>query len=187
MNFHDAYQLPAIVTRMFNTYGPRQNPRYITGTIITQALERERVELGNVEPRRDFCFVGDSARAHLLAALHGRPGEVYCFGQSESIGIGEWAALILRIGEEEDYWADRELVSVPARYRPGASDVMALRADSSRLSVATGWRPLVSWEEGVRRTIAWYAAHRERWVGRVDWLAQARTAAGAGETSGSRD
>src|SRR3954469_5979835 len=46
MNYHDAYGVPGVVTRMFNNYGPRQNPRYVTGTIITQALERETVELG---------------------------------------------------------------------------------------------------------------------------------------------
>ena len=40
MNYHDAYGVPGVVTRMFNNYGPRQNPRYVTGTIITQALER---------------------------------------------------------------------------------------------------------------------------------------------------
>lgn len=39
MNYHDAYGVPGVTTRMFNNYGPRQNPRYITGTIITQALE----------------------------------------------------------------------------------------------------------------------------------------------------
>ena len=41
MNYHDAFGVPGVVTRMFNNYGPRQNPRYVTGTIITQALERE--------------------------------------------------------------------------------------------------------------------------------------------------
>ena len=40
MNYHDAYGVPGVVTRMFNNYGPRQNPRYVTGTIITQALTR---------------------------------------------------------------------------------------------------------------------------------------------------
>ena len=40
MNYYDAYGVPGVVTRMFNNYGPRQNPRYVTGTIITQALER---------------------------------------------------------------------------------------------------------------------------------------------------
>src|SRR6201995_293040 len=46
MNYHDAYGVPGVVTRMFNNYGPRQNPRYVTGTIITQALTRPEVELG---------------------------------------------------------------------------------------------------------------------------------------------
>ena len=46
MNYHDAFGIPGIVTRMFNNYGPRQNPRFVTGTIVTQALERQRVELG---------------------------------------------------------------------------------------------------------------------------------------------
>jgi len=51
------------VTRMFNNYGPRQNPRYVTGTIITQALVRQQIELGNLEPLRDFCFCTDGGSA----------------------------------------------------------------------------------------------------------------------------
>src|SRR6476646_7813865 len=81
MNYHDAYGLPAVVTRMFNNYGPRQNPRYITGTIITQALEREEVQLGALETMRDFCYAEDGVRGHLTVALRGTPGEVYCYGQ----------------------------------------------------------------------------------------------------------
>jgi dTDP-glucose 4,6-dehydratase len=169
-NYADAYELPAVVTRMFNNYGPRQNPRFVTGTIITQALERESVELGNLEPRRDFCYCADGVRAHLLVALHGSPGAVYCFGQGASISIGDWASLILRLGEEDGLWSGRELVVAAERFRPGASDVMALRADSSLLEQGAGWRPLVSWEDGLRRTIAWYAGHPERWRGRVDWV-----------------
>ena len=74
MNYHDAYGIPAVVTRMFNNYGPRQNPRYVTGTIITQALEREQIELGSLEPLRDFCFCTDGVRGHLTVAAHGVPG-----------------------------------------------------------------------------------------------------------------
>jgi dTDP-glucose 4,6-dehydratase len=170
MNYHDAFGVPGIVTRMFNNYGPRQNPRFVTGTIITQALVRERVELGQLEPMRDFCFCSDGVRGHLTVAAHGIPGDVYVYGQGENIAMRDWAELILRVGEEQGQWpAGRELVSVPGRYRPGASEVMALRVGYEKLQRETGWQPRVSWEEGIARTIAWYAGSRARWAGRVDW------------------
>jgi dTDP-glucose 4,6-dehydratase len=176
MNYYDAYGLPGVVTRMFNNYGPRQNPRYVTGTIITQALEREQIELGALEPLRDFCFCTDGVRGHLTVAAHGTPGDVYVYGQGKNISMADWAALILRVGEEKGYWPEREVVSVPGRFRPGASDVMALRVGYEKLNRETGWDPLVSWEEGVEKTIDWYARNRERWIGRVDWLTQEQPA-----------
>jgi dTDP-glucose 4,6-dehydratase len=170
MNYHDAYGVPGVVTRMFNNYGPRQNPRYVTGTIVTQALEREQVEMGSLEPLRDFCFCIDGVRGHLTVAAQGIPGDLYVYGQGENISMRDWAELILRIGREDGYWEERELVQNPARMRPGASEVMALRVGYEKLARETGWRPLVSWEEGIRQTIAWYAENRDRWIGRVDWL-----------------
>jgi dTDP-glucose 4,6-dehydratase len=171
MNYHDAFGLPGVVTRMFNNYGPRQNPRYVTGTIITQALERERVELGQLEPMRDLCFCTDGVRGHLTVAAHGIAGDVYVYGQGKNIAVGEWAELILRLGAEHGFWpGGRELVSTAARYRPGASEVMALRVGYEKLQRETGWQPRVSWEEGILRTIRWYADNRARWIGRVDWL-----------------
>jgi dTDP-glucose 4,6-dehydratase len=171
MNYHDAFGLPGVVTRMFNNYGPRQNPRYVTGTIVTQALVRERVELGQLEPLRDFCFCTDGVRGHLTVAAHGIPGDVYVYGQGQNISIGDWAELILRVGEEHGFWpAGRELVTTAARYRPGASEVMALRVGYEKLNRETGWEPKISWEEGVLRTIRWYAESRDKWIGRVDWL-----------------
>ncbi len=169
MNYHDAYGVPGVVTRMFNNYGPRQNPRYVTGTIITQALERDEVKLGNLEPMRDFCYCTDGIRGHLAVTVAGIPGDVYCYGQGRNISIGDWARLILSVGEAEGYWPRRALVSVRERFRPGASDVLALRVGYEKLNRETGWEPLVSWEEGLSRTIAWYAGNRARWVGRVDW------------------
>jgi dTDP-glucose 4,6-dehydratase len=174
MNYHDAFGVPGVVTRMFNNYGPRQNPRYVTGTIITQALAREAIELGNLEPLRDFCFCSDGVRGHLTVAAHGVPGDVYVYGQGENVSMRDWADMIIRIGEENGHWpAGREVVTTEARFRPGASDVMALRVGYEKLNRETGWEPRVSWEEGVARTIAWYAANRDKWIGRVDWLTAA--------------
>src|SRR5256714_3867472 len=155
MNYHDAFGLPGVVTRMFNNYGPRQNPRYVTGTIITQALTRETVELGALEPLRDFCFCTDGVRGHLTVAAQGLPGDVHVYGQGRNISMGDWAQLILRVGEEEGHWpAGREIVTTPDRLRPGVTDVMALRVGYEKLGRETGWRPLVSREEGAASTIA---------------------------------
>src|SRR4026207_1520872 len=57
MNYHDAFGLPGVVTRMFNNYGPRQNPRYVTGTIVTQALTRPEVEPGAARPARPLLLL----------------------------------------------------------------------------------------------------------------------------------
>jgi dTDP-glucose 4,6-dehydratase len=177
MNYHDAFGVPGVVTRMFNNYGPRQNPRYVTGTIVTQALSRDAVELGQLEPMRDFCFCTDGVRGHLTVAAKGIPGDLYVYGQGKNVAMGEWAEMILRIGREEGYWGEREVVSTPERFRPGASEVMALRVGYEKLHRETGWEPKVSWEEGISRTIAWYAENRDRWIGRVDWLANAQAGA----------
>jgi dTDP-glucose 4,6-dehydratase len=177
MNYHDAFGVPGVVTRMFNNYGPRQNPRYITGTIITQALTRESVELGQLEPMRDFCFCTDGVRGHLMVAARGIPGDLYVYGQGKNISMRDWAELILRVGREQGHWDAREIVSTAERFRPGASEVMALRVGYEKLNRETDWEPHVSWEDGVARTIAWYAENRPRWIGRVDWLSQTRTPA----------
>ena len=178
MNYHDAYGVPAIVTRMFNNYGPRQNPRYVTGTIVTQALTRPEVELGALEPLRDFCFTTDGVRGHLMVAAKGVPGDVYVYGQGENISMRDWADLILTTGEKHGFWGDdRGVVINEKRLRPGATDVMALRVGYDKLNAETGWTPRTSWEEGVLRTITWYAANRERWAGRVDWMSRERAEA----------
>jgi len=171
MNYYDAYGVPGVVTRMFNNYGPRQNPRYVTGTIITQALSRPEVELGALEPLRDFCFTTDGVRGHLTVAAHGVPGDLYVYGQGKNISMADWTDLILRTGAEHGFWPDdRRVVTSEKRLRPGATDVMALRVGYEKLNRETGWEPKISWEEGVLRTIRWYAENRERWLGRVDWM-----------------
>lgn len=168
-NYYLGYGLPVIVTRMFNNYGPRQNPRYVTGTIITQALMRTQVVLGNLETTRDFTYVLDGVRGHLYATLKGTPGHLYAYGYGEDISIGDWANLILRIGEEEGYWRNRVVASKESRYRPGKSDIIRLGVDYSKIKKYTGWKPIYAREEGIKKTIKWYSENKEKWLGRIDW------------------
>jgi len=169
MNFHDAYSVPGVTTRMFNNYGPRQNPRYITGTVVTQALERDIVELGNLRPKRDMCYVSDGVRGHMHVALEGNPGEEYVYGYGENISMRDWTELLLEVGAAEGHWENPEIVQREDRFRPGDSDVEELLVGYEKLNEETGWEPEVDWREGARRTIEWYANNTEQWYGRVDW------------------
>lgn len=171
MNFFHAYGLPVVITRMFNNYGPRQSPRYITGTIVSQALVRNKILLGNLAPRRDFCFVEDGALGHIHIALKGVPGEVYSYGYGRDISISDWANLIINVGEREGYWRPRQkhVVSTRTRFRPGKSDVLRLRVGYDKLHKLTGWVPRTTWEEGLKKTIRWYDQNRAAWFQNKDW------------------
>jgi dTDP-glucose 4,6-dehydratase len=169
-NYCAAYSVPAVVTRMFNNYGPRQSPRFITGTIITQALTHDVIQLGYVLSKRDFCFVRDGVRGHIFATLFGTPGETYVYGSGRAISILDWYRMILRIGQEHGYWGDKELrADTEGRARLGRSEVEELRVDHAKLTTLTGWVPEYSWEDGLRETIKWYVENQDKWVGRVDW------------------
>jgi len=169
-DYYNAYGVRGLVTRMFNNYGPRQNPRFITGTIISQALSKDVIELGYVLSKRDFTFVKDGARGHIHATLFGKPGDLYVYGSGKNISMKAWYELIISVGKKEGYWGDKQLkINEKARGRLGKSEVEELRVDYRKLHKLTGWKPEYSWEEGIKETIKWYAENRERWIGRIDW------------------
>jgi len=169
-NYYAAYGIPCVVTRMFNNYGPRQSPRFITGTIITQALSRGYVELGCVETKRDFCYVADGVMGHIHAALFGKAGEVYVYGQGKNLSILEWYDLIIGLGRSGVYWDDVVLRrGTDSRERMGKSEVNELRVNYGKLNALTGWEPKLGWTTGLMETIEWYSENRDLWLGRVDW------------------
>lgn len=168
-NFYDAYDVPAVIARMFNNFGPRHSPRFITGTVITQALERETVEIGWPHAQRDFTYIQDGVYGILMTALYGQSGQVYVFGQGENITIGDWAKLILDVGKKHNVWGEKKLVTREDRYRPGRTDEAAILADSVKLRELCGWGPQVNWEEGILKTIQWYAENRDFWEQQIDW------------------
>ena len=169
LSYHKTYGLPVVRTRMFNNFGPRQSPRYFTGTIITQALSRDQIVMGNPDARRDYTYVLDGVRGHLYAGVRGKPGATYAIGDGKSISALEWAKMIVQVGKEMGEWGEKEIEIDTDRFRPGASETQNVQADYSLLAQDTGWRPVYTREEGLRETIAYYDQNRSQWESEHDW------------------
>ena len=157
---HRSFGLPVVTVRPFNTYGPRQSARAVIPTIITQALTRDAIRLGNLEPTRDLNYVTDTAEGFIRAAESPRAvGQVVNLGTGREISIGDLAALILRMMGRE-----LPVICEEGRVRPDRSEVERLCADNRRALELLNWQPRVSLEEGLERTINWLQENNERYT-----------------------
>jgi dTDP-glucose 4,6-dehydratase len=151
ISYARSFDLPALIVRPFNTFGPRQSLRAVIPTIITQALWSDRVRLGALETTRDFTFVRDTAGG-LMAAAGARnvDGGVYNLGYGQDISIRDLTGLVGELlGREISLEQEEE------RLRPASSEVERLLSDPSRARAAFGWNPRFSLKEGLRMTIDW--------------------------------
>jgi nucleoside-diphosphate-sugar epimerase len=158
-SFHATYELPVGVIRPFNTYGPRQSPRAVIPTLLSQALAGGAVRLGSLEPVRDFTFVADTVTGILaFAEWDGSPGATVQLGTGEAVSV---SALVDEVG----HLMGRELLIEhdPERTRPEAAEVMALVSDPARARALLGWEPEVSLREGLATTIDWIQEHPEHY------------------------
>ena len=153
LSFHRSFGLPVVVARPFNTYGSRQSARAVIPTIVTQALTREVVELGAIEPTRDFLFVDDTVGGIMRCGeVGGVEGEVVNLGSGTEVSIGELAERVLRlVGRELPISLDQQ------RLRPAESEVERLVAATAKAERLLGWQPSVDLDEGLRRTVDWLA------------------------------
>jgi nucleoside-diphosphate-sugar epimerase len=115
--------------------------------------------LGNLSPRRDFTFAADTAAGMAeVGCCDAAVGEVVNLGSGKDIAVGELATLIMELlGKEANLAVDEE------RVRPVASEVDRLLADASKARRLAKWEPVVPLREGLERTIAWIASHRDRY------------------------
>lgn len=143
--------LEILTLRPFNTFGPRQSTRAILPVIISQALVGNVIKLGAVSPRRDLNYVQDNIEAYLLAGLaEGLFGIDINIGTGVDISVGELVTLVGKVmGKSLDVQCDEQ------RLRPQASEVTRLIADNSRAQSLLGWKPMVSLERGIERTVEW--------------------------------
>jgi NAD dependent epimerase/dehydratase len=153
LSFYNAFELPVVIARPFNTYGPRQSARAIIPTIISQiAAGATEIKVGDLTPTRDFNFVEDTCRGFLaLAETDGIEGRDINIATATEISMADTLKLIAELMER-----DVRYVVDEARLRPSKSEVRRLCGDNTLITSLTSWRPQVSIEEGLRRTINWF-------------------------------
>jgi len=170
------YQLPAVIVRPFNNYGPRQHlekaiPRFITSCLMDEPL---RVH-GAGEAMRDWTFVEDTCAAIDRIAtcdLAAVSGQVINLGQGHSLRIDDVArAVIRKMGKPES------LVTYVGN-RPG--QVFRHTCDAAKALRLIGWAPTVSIDDGLDRTIAWYRENESSWRKQL-WMREIPIVTAAGK------
>lgn len=155
-----SFDLPAVTIRPFNTFGPRQSMRAVIPTIISQLVSGiQPLKLGALTPVRDFTFVTDTAEGLICGALaNDVEGEVINLGVGSGITIGELAEKIMKlVGVTAQIDIDER------RLRPEKSEVMALISDNRKAMKKLQWRPKVSLEDGLIKTIEFVRQHIKLW------------------------
>lgn len=154
--FAACYELEVVCLRYFNVYGPRQDPKSLYAAVVpafVSALLAGGVGTiyGDGEQSRDFTYVGDVARANLLAAS--APAEK-ASGKAFNIGGGERIS-VRALYDEISAVCDRH--NVPPKFEPArAGDVRHTMADISAAKTGIGWVPEVSLAEGLKRTVEFF-------------------------------
>jgi dTDP-glucose 4,6-dehydratase len=157
LSFYASFELPVLVVRPFNTYGPRQSARAVIPTIITQILGGSRnLKLGSTSTTRDFSYVSDTVSG-FIAALESDSGigQVFNLGSGFEISIRETVELIQELmGTYIEMEVDKE------RIRPINSEVERLWSENSKALNTFDWIPeyvgVSGLREGLIRTIEWF-------------------------------
>lgn len=154
MSFYNAFELPVVVVRPFNTYGPRQSARAIIPTIITQIKNgMKTIRLGDLTPTRDFNFVKDTCRGFIeLAQCDAAVGQEVNVCSNYEISMRDTLELIARLMH-----AEVEFVEDTQRLRPKNSEVFRLWGDNAKIKSLTGFDPAYTIERGLQETIDWFS------------------------------
>ena len=153
MSFYNAFELPVVIVRPFNTYGPRQSARAIIPTIITQiANGATEIKLGDLTPTRDFNFVKDTCRGFIqLADCDEAIGQEVNVCSNYEISMRDTLNLIAEImGKDVNFVEDTQ------RLRPKNSEVFRLWGDNTKIKGLTGFEPEYDIRRGLEETIKWF-------------------------------
>ncbi len=165
--YHDTYGLPVVVSNCSNNYGPNHFPEKLIPLFINNILQKKPLPVyGDGLYTRDWLFVKDHAIAIDLIYHKGKNGDTYNIG-----GFNEWrnidlVKLLCKQSDEKlgNPAGTSEQLITYVKDRPGHDRRYAI--DASKINTELGWKPSVTFEEGLSQTIDWYLANKE-WLEHV--------------------
>ena len=165
--YHDTYGLPAVISNCSNNYGPNHFPEKLIPLFINNIIHKKPLPVyGDGLYTRDWLFVKDHASAIDLVFHKGKPGETYNIG-----GFNEWknidlVKLLCKLMDEKsgNKQGTSEQLITYVKDRPGHDRRYAI--DASKINRELGWKPSVTFEEGLSHTIDWYLENTE-WLRNV--------------------
>jgi dTDP-glucose 4,6-dehydratase len=154
--YFETYGLPVSITNCSNNYGAYQFPEKVIPLFATNALDDKPLPLyASTANQREWLHVLDHCRAIELVLERGRPGETYNVGSGVEKSIVEIADAVL------EHTGKPESLKTIVPDRPGHDRRYLL--DSTKIREELGWSDEVGWEDGIAKTVAWYADNREWW------------------------
>ena len=157
--WHHTYGLPVITTNCSNNYGPYHFPEKLIPLIILNACNGKPLPIyGKGDNIRDWLYVDDHARALRLVLERGRVGETYNIGGwNEKTNLEVVQAICAILDELRPQGAPHTSLITYVQDRPGHDRRYAI--DASKIASELGWKPLETFETGLRKTVAWYLAN----------------------------
>lgn len=155
--YHDTYQLPVVVTNCSNNYGPYHFPEKLIPLFINNIIQKKPLPVyGDGLYTRDWLFVKDHAAAIDLVYNKGKVGDTYNIG-----GLNEWknidlVKLLCKLMDEKlgRIAGESEQLITYIKDRPGHDRRYAI--DATKINTELGWKPSVTFEEGLSQTIDWF-------------------------------
>jgi len=153
LSFFHSFDLPLVIARPFNTFGPRQSARAVIPNMIVQLLHSNTVKIGDVTPTRDFTYVKDTCKGFLYLLEKEVPfGEVFNIGSNFEISILDIFNLLTKImGKTAQLQQEKQ------RMRPEKSEVKRLYCNNKKIMNATGFTLDYSFEKGLEETVQWFS------------------------------
>ena len=154
--FHHTFDLPILITRCSNNYGPYQFPEKLIPLMIAKTLNGEKLPVyGDGKNVRDWLYVKDHCSAIMKVLINGKAGEVYNIGgNNEWYNIDIVKLILKKLGKGED-------MIQYVKDRPGHDRRYAI--DSGKIMNELGWKPEFDFETGIEMTVKWYLDDEQWW------------------------